>query len=87
MRRAYAMAASAPSTVGLFTAHGTGTVAGDIAELESTTRLIREEGGRHRRGGRFGEDHDRPPKATAGVAGLVMPRSRCTTACCRRTWA
>ncbi|MBZ8143291.1 beta-ketoacyl synthase, partial [Rubrivivax gelatinosus] len=40
MRRAYQMAGFGPSTVGLFEAHGTGTVAGDTAELESTTRLM-----------------------------------------------
>jgi 3-oxoacyl-(acyl-carrier-protein) synthase/NAD(P)H-dependent flavin oxidoreductase YrpB (nitropropane dioxygenase family) len=42
MRRAYAQAGYGPHTVGLFEAHGTGTVAGDTAELESTTRLIAE---------------------------------------------
>ncbi|MCA9797690.1 MAG: polyketide synthase, partial [Candidatus Eremiobacteraeota bacterium] len=44
MRRAYRMAGFGAATVGLFEAHGTGTVAGDTAELESTTRLIREQG-------------------------------------------
>ena len=43
MRRAYAMAGFGPSSVGLFEAHGTGTVAGDTAELESTTQLIAEQ--------------------------------------------
>ena len=41
MRRAYAQAGFGPATVGLFEAHGTGTVAGDTAELESTTRADR----------------------------------------------
>ena len=65
MRRAYAMAGFGASTVGLFEAHGTGTVAGDTAELESTTRLMQEEGAPAgegvRRGNRFaplGEDPD-----------------------------
>jgi 3-oxoacyl-(acyl-carrier-protein) synthase len=48
MRRAYRQAGFGPDTVELFEAHGTGTVAGDTAELESTTRLIKEEGGRSR---------------------------------------
>jgi acyl transferase domain-containing protein/NADP-dependent 3-hydroxy acid dehydrogenase YdfG len=46
MRRAYATAGFGPETVGLFEAHGTGTVAGDIAELKSTSQLVRESGGR-----------------------------------------
>ena len=72
MRRAYAMAGFGPSTVGLFEAHGTGTVAGDTAELESTTRLMQEEGAGPRRAvigsvkTMIGHT-----KATAGVAGLV----------------
>ena len=72
LRRAYAQARFAPSTVGLFEAHGTGTVAGDRAELESLTALLKE--------------HGTPPgqcavgsvkslightKAAAGVAGLI----------------
>jgi acyl transferase domain-containing protein/NAD(P)H-dependent flavin oxidoreductase YrpB (nitropropane dioxygenase family)/NADP-dependent 3-hydroxy acid dehydrogenase YdfG len=72
MRRAYAQAGFGPGTVGLFEAHGTGTVAGDTAELESTTRLLREAGG-HPRQAAIGSvktliGHT---KATAGVAGLV----------------
>jgi len=72
MRRAYAMAGFGPSTVGLFEAHGTGTVAGDTAELESTTRLMREEGVAPRQAvigsvkTMIGHT-----KATAGVAGMV----------------
>ncbi len=42
LSRAYEMAGYAPSTVGLFEAHGTGTVAGDTAELETVTRLLAE---------------------------------------------
>ncbi|MCC6346697.1 MAG: nitronate monooxygenase, partial [Nitrospirales bacterium] len=36
MRRAYEQAGFGPDTAGLFEAHGTGTVVGDTAELEST---------------------------------------------------
>ncbi len=72
MRRAYAMAGFGPSTVGLFEAHGTGTVAGDTAELESTTRLIREEGGaRHSAVIGSVKTMIGHTKATAGVAGLI----------------
>ncbi|WP_425259604.1 SDR family NAD(P)-dependent oxidoreductase [Rubrivivax sp. RP6-9] len=72
MRRAYAMAGFGPSSVGLFEAHGTGTVAGDTAELESTTRLIREEGGVPR-SAVIGSVKTMigHTKATAGVAGMV----------------
>ncbi|MFN7726248.1 MAG: beta-ketoacyl synthase N-terminal-like domain-containing protein [Rubrivivax sp.] len=72
MRRAYAMAGFGPSTVGLFEAHGTGTVAGDTAELESTTRLIKEEGGAPR-SAVIGSVKTMigHTKATAGVAGMV----------------
>ncbi|RVT54369.1 type I polyketide synthase [Rubrivivax albus] len=72
MRRAYRMAGFGPSTVGLFEAHGTGTVAGDTAELESTTRLIREEGARPRQAviGSV-KTNIGHTKATAGVAGMV----------------
>jgi len=72
MRRAYTMAGFGPETVGLFEAHGTGTVAGDTAELESTTRLIAEQGGGPRQAvigsvkTMIGHT-----KATAGAAGLV----------------
>ncbi|MBK1615035.1 beta-ketoacyl synthase, partial [Rubrivivax gelatinosus] len=72
MRRAYQMAGFGPSTVGLFEAHGTGTVAGDTAELESTTRLMLEEGARPH-GAVVGSVKTMigHTKATAGVAGLV----------------
>ncbi len=72
MRRAYAQAGFGPSTVGLFEAHGTGTVAGDTAELESTTRLILEEGGRpHEAVIGSVKTNIGHTKATAGVAGLI----------------
>lgn len=72
MRRAYGMAGFGPATVGLFEAHGTGTVAGDTAELESTSRLIREEGARPRQAviGSV-KTNIGHTKATAGVAGMV----------------
>ncbi len=49
LRRAYEQAGFAPATVGLFEAHGTGTVAGDTAELQSTTELIGSTGARRAR--------------------------------------
>jgi len=72
MRRAYAVAGFGPETVGLFEAHGTGTVAGDTAELESTTRLVRESGGRpHRAVVGSVKTMIGHTKATAGIAGLI----------------
>jgi acyl transferase domain-containing protein/NAD(P)-dependent dehydrogenase (short-subunit alcohol dehydrogenase family)/NAD(P)H-dependent flavin oxidoreductase YrpB (nitropropane dioxygenase family) len=72
MRRAYAMAGFGPSTVGLFEAHGTGTVAGDTAELESTTRLMKEEGAKPQQAviGSV-KTNIGHTKACAGVAGLI----------------
>lgn len=72
MRRAYSMAGFGPESVGLFEAHGTGTVAGDTAELESTTRLIRErsEAARMSVIGSV-KTMIGHTKATAGIAGLV----------------
>jgi acyl transferase domain-containing protein/NAD(P)-dependent dehydrogenase (short-subunit alcohol dehydrogenase family) len=42
LRRAYQEAGYSPATVGLWEAHGTGTVAGDRAELETVTTLLSE---------------------------------------------
>ena len=72
MRRAYGMAGFGPSSVGLFEAHGTGTVVGDTAELESTTQLIREKSSAARQAA-IGSvktliGHT---KATAGAAGFI----------------
>ncbi|MEM9005202.1 MAG: SDR family NAD(P)-dependent oxidoreductase [Cyanobacteria bacterium P01_F01_bin.86] len=39
-KRAYARAGISPNTIGLYEAHGTGTVAGDRTELESITSLL-----------------------------------------------
>lgn len=42
MRRAYAKAGVAPSTVGLYEAHGTGTTVGDTVELNSYCAMMTE---------------------------------------------
>ncbi len=44
LRRACEEAGYSPATVGLWEAHGTGTVAGDRAELETVTTLLSENG-------------------------------------------
>ena len=72
LKRAYEMANYSPASVGLFEAHGTGTVAGDSAELETITRLLTESGARPH-GSAVGSvktliGHT---KASAGVAGLI----------------
>ncbi len=72
MRRAYEQAGFGPETVTLFEAHGTGTVAGDTAELESTTSLLKEAGAGPRQAvvgsvkTLIGHT-----KATAGIAGMI----------------
>ncbi len=72
MRRAYVQAGFDPNTVGLFEAHGTGTVAGDTAELESTMKLIKESEYNPKQAvigsvkTMIGHT-----KATAGIAGLI----------------
>ena len=72
MRRAYTMAGFGPASVDLFEAHGTGTVAGDTAELESTTQLIAEQSTAPRQAvigsvkTMIGHT-----KATAGAAGFI----------------
>ncbi len=72
MRRAYEQAGFGPETVELFEAHGTGTVAGDTAELESTTRLIQEAGGsNHQAVVGSVKTLIGHTKATAGVAGII----------------
>src|SRR5262249_61084955 len=40
LERAYATAGFSPRTVGLIEAHGTGTVAGDQAEIDALTRVF-----------------------------------------------
>jgi len=71
LRRAYAVAAVDPATVELIEAHGTGTLAGDLAEFRGLTQVFRAEG------------RDQPcalgsvksqighTKAAAGAAGLL----------------
>lgn len=44
LERAYAQAGFSPSTVELFEAHGTGTVVGDKAELETVSQVLRDAG-------------------------------------------
>jgi acyl transferase domain-containing protein/NAD(P)H-dependent flavin oxidoreductase YrpB (nitropropane dioxygenase family)/NAD(P)-dependent dehydrogenase (short-subunit alcohol dehydrogenase family) len=72
MERAYEQAGFSPNTIGMFEAHGTGTVAGDTAELQSTSSLIKNSGGLPRQAvvgsvkTMIGHT-----KATAGVAGLM----------------
>lgn len=44
LRRAYEQAGYSPAGVDLFEAHGTGTVAGDAAEIESLSTLLLEHG-------------------------------------------
>jgi len=72
MRRAYEMAGFGPASVGLFEAHGTGTVAGDSAELQSTTELIGMVGVAPRQAA-IGSVKTMigHTKATAGIAGLI----------------
>jgi acyl transferase domain-containing protein/NADP-dependent 3-hydroxy acid dehydrogenase YdfG len=78
LSRAYEMAGYSPASVGLFEAHGTGTVAGDTAELETVTRLLAQSGAGP-------NDHAigsiksfiGHTKATAGIAGLIKAALAC----------
>jgi len=72
LRRAYEHAGVSPADVGLIEAHGTGTVAGDRAEIASLRRVF-EEHGAARRSCAIGSVKSMigHTKATAGVAGLV----------------
>ncbi len=72
LTRAYEMAGYSPASVGLFEAHGTGTVAGDTAELETVTRLLNETGtSAHRHVIGSVKTLIGHTKATAGAAGLI----------------
>ncbi len=72
MRRAYEQAGFSPNTVEMFEAHGTGTIAGDTAELESTTRLLKETGSRaHQAMIGSVKTMIGHTKATAGIVGLI----------------
>ncbi len=72
MRRAYDMAGFEPDTVEFFEAHGTGTVAGDTAEITSTTQLLVDSGARpHQAAVSSVKTLIGHTKATAGVAGII----------------
>ncbi len=70
--RAYAHAGYSPATVGLFEAHGTGTVAGDQAEVEALATVL-DRAGAATQGTALGSVKSMigHTKATAGVAGLM----------------
>ncbi len=72
LQRAYAKAGISPTTVGLFEAHGTGTVVGDRTEAVSLSAFLEENGaqpGAHAVGSvKSMIGHT---KATAGVAGVA----------------
>jgi acyl transferase domain-containing protein/NAD(P)H-dependent flavin oxidoreductase YrpB (nitropropane dioxygenase family)/NAD(P)-dependent dehydrogenase (short-subunit alcohol dehydrogenase family) len=72
MQRAYDHSGFGPDAVTMFEAHGTGTVAGDTAELESTTRLLKSAGcGEHHAAIGSVKTLIGHTKATAGAAGLI----------------
>ena len=78
LSRAYDMAGYSPATVGLFEAHGTGTVAGDISEMTTVTRLLTEAGAGPKAAA-IGSvktliGHT---KAAAGIAGLIKAALAC----------
>jgi acyl transferase domain-containing protein/NADP-dependent 3-hydroxy acid dehydrogenase YdfG len=78
LSRAYEMAGYSPATVGLFEAHGTGTVAGDTSEMTTVTRLLTEAGAAPRQSA-IGSvktliGHT---KAAAGIAGLIKATLAC----------
>ncbi|MCS6926301.1 MAG: SDR family oxidoreductase [Candidatus Binatia bacterium] len=72
LERAYQAAGFGPETVSLIDAHGTGTVAGDQAEVESLTRVFAAHGAAPR-GCAIGSVKSMigHTKCTAGVAGLI----------------
>ena len=72
LQRAYAKAGISPTTVGLFEAHGTGTVVGDRAEALALTTIL-EEAGASPESAAIGSVKSMigHTKATAGVAGLA----------------
>src|SRR5262249_41630569 len=72
LQRAYAEAGFSAATVGLIEAHGTGTVAGDQAEVETLNRVF-ESVGAVRQGCAIGSVKSMigHTKCTAGVAGLI----------------
>jgi acyl transferase domain-containing protein/NAD(P)H-dependent flavin oxidoreductase YrpB (nitropropane dioxygenase family)/NAD(P)-dependent dehydrogenase (short-subunit alcohol dehydrogenase family) len=72
LERAYAKAGVSPATVGLIEAHGTGTVAGDHAEVTTLKRVF-EAAGASRQSCAIGSVKSMigHTKCTAGVAGLA----------------
>ena len=78
LSRAYEMAGYSPASVALFEAHGTGTVAGDTAELETVSRLLAQFKAAP-------NDHAigsikaliGHTKAAAGIAGLIKAALAC----------
>ena len=72
LNRAYAKAGVSPATVGLIEAHGTGTVVGDRAEIE-TLRRVFEAGGAAQQSSALGSVKSMigHTKCTAGVASLI----------------
>ncbi|HLG74758.1 MAG TPA: beta-ketoacyl synthase N-terminal-like domain-containing protein, partial [Chloroflexota bacterium] len=72
LRRAYAQARFEPASVGLIEAHGTGTVAGDQAEIQALTTFF-DESGASTQACAVGSVKSMVghTKATAGVAGLI----------------
>jgi acyl transferase domain-containing protein/NAD(P)H-dependent flavin oxidoreductase YrpB (nitropropane dioxygenase family)/NADP-dependent 3-hydroxy acid dehydrogenase YdfG len=72
LRRAYGQAGFSASTIGLIEAHGTGTVAGDKAELETVIGIL-QEAGSEPASCAIGSVKTMigHTKATAGLAGLI----------------
>ncbi|KKK96609.1 hypothetical protein LCGC14_2661050, partial [marine sediment metagenome] len=76
--RAYEMAGYSPASVGLFEAHGTGTVVGDTAEMATVTRLLTDAGAGPRSAA-IGSVKTQigHTKAAAGIAGLIKATLAC----------
>ncbi len=72
LKRAYEKAGFPPATIGLIEAHGTGTVAGDRAEIETLKRIF-ETAGATRQSCAIGSVKSMigHTKSTAGVASLI----------------
>ncbi len=72
LQRAYAKANIPPATVGLIEGHGTGTVAGDQAEVTALTQFFNSAGDEHQRCA-LGSVKSMigHTKSTAGAAGLI----------------
>ena len=72
LERAYEKAGLSPASIGLIEAHGTGTVAGDSAELETLNRVFQAAGSL---AGSCAIGSVKSmighTKSTAGVAGLI----------------